>query len=155
MRKVLAVFVAVSAACASPSQRFSAEDDAAVRALEEAYRSGWAANDSSAVMATLGRGAVLMPAGLEPIRGDSAIRAFWWPNDGSTTTIESYELTVEEVQGSADLAYVRGRGSLAFIYRSADGEETSLTSEAVHLSVASRGEGGEWRIASRAWSAIR
>lgn len=138
-----------------PGADFSAGDEAAVRAAEEAYRAAWATNDSAAVMATLSTDAVLMPAGLEPIQGDSAIRAFWWPADGSSTTIESYEISVDEVQGSGDLAYLRGRGRLAFVYRSADGEASELSSESVHLSVFRRGADGRWRIARRIWSPLR
>ncbi|MBT8477841.1 MAG: nuclear transport factor 2 family protein [Gemmatimonadetes bacterium] len=140
-------------ACA-PSDGFTDEDKLAVRALEEAYRTGWLANDSAAVMATLAPGVVLMPAGVPPLIGDSAIRDYWWPSDGSQTTVHSYEITVEEVEGNGDLAYLRGRGSLFFTYRDAAGDETQLTSEAVHLSVAHRSEGGTWRIARRAWSRV-
>lgn len=158
MGRVCCSFAAVIvtlAACVPSGADFSAEDEAAVRALEEAYRAGWMANDSSAVMATLSPEAVLMPAGVRPVVGGSAIRAFWWPNDGSRTTIQAYTIIIDEVQGSGDLAYVRGRGSLEFTYRTSAGDTTHLTSEAVHLSVARRGEDGEWRIARRAWSAIR
>lgn len=155
MRILLATSVVVLAACSSPTVDFTAEDDAAVRALEEAYRTAWLANDSDAVMATLAPGAVIMPAGVEPLVGDAAIRNYWWPDDGSKTSIESYEISVEEVAGSGNLAYLRGRGSLEFIYRDTAGEVSRLTSEAVHLSVARRGEDGSWRIVRRAWSAIR
>jgi ketosteroid isomerase-like protein len=157
MRRPISVVVITAglAACTTPIIAFSPEDEAAVRALEDAYRSGWEANDSAAVMSTLAPGAVLMPAGMEPIVGDSAIRAFWWPDDGSSTTVDGYALTVDEVGGAGDVAYVRGRGSLAFRYRDPTGQESALTSEAIHLSVAHRGRDGEWRIARRAWSAIR
>lgn len=154
MRISLATIVLALTACAPAAASFTAEDEAAVRALEEAYRAGWLANDSAAVMSTLAPGAVLMPAGMEPLVGGSAIRAYWWPDDGSETTIESYEIEIAEVEGSGDLAYLRGRGSLAFTYRDPGGEVSRLTSEAVHLSVARRGPDGEWRIVRRAWSRI-
>lgn len=153
--RLAATVVILFAACAPSRTDFTAEDEAAVRTLEEAYRTAWLANDSAAVMATLAPGAVLMPAGLEPLVGDSAIRAYWWPDDGSETTIESYEIAVEEVEGSGELAYLRGRGSLAFTHRDSSGTVDRLSSEAVHLSVARRGEDGRWRISRRAWSAIR
>jgi ketosteroid isomerase-like protein len=136
----IAASVMMLAVCASADAGFTAEDEAAVRALEEAYRTAWLANDSAAVMATLARGAVMMPAGVQPLVGESAIRRYWWPSDGSETTIESYELAVEEVDGIGDLAYLRGRGSLEFTYRDAAGEVSRLTSESVHLSIARRVE---------------
>ena len=57
--------------------------------------------------------------------------------------------------GSGDLAYLRGEGALEFTYAPAGGEASELTSRAAHLSVARRGDDGTWRIARRAWSAIR
>lgn len=140
MRGFIAASVMMLAVCASADAGFTAEDEAAVRALEEAYRTAWLANDSAAVMATLARGAVMMPAGVQPLVGESAIRRYWWPSDGSETTIESYEIAVEEVDGIGDLAYLRGRGSLEFTYRDAAGEVSRLTSESVHLSIARRVE---------------
>lgn len=77
-------------------------------ALEEAYRTGWLADDSAAVMATLAPGAVMMPAGMQPLVGDSAIRSYWWPNDGSETTIESYEIVANEVEGGDDFGIRAG-----------------------------------------------
>lgn len=155
MRNLLAVVVVGLVACGPAEPGFTADDEAAVRALEESYRTGWVANDSAAVMATLAPDAVLMPAGVEPLVGDSAIRAYWWPDDGSETTIDSYRITVQEVEGSDDLAFLRGRGELEFTYTGPAGEVSELESRAVHLSVARRDEDGEWRIARRAWSAIR
>ena len=99
VRSLLTAALLAFVACA-PSDGFTNEDKVAVRALEEAYRTGWLTNDSAAVMATLAPGAVLMPAGVPPLVGDSAIRAYWWPSDGSQTTIHSYEITVEEVKGT-------------------------------------------------------
>ena len=151
---VLAALAALVAGCA-PSARFTAEDEAAVRRLEEAYRMGWLVNDSAAVMAALDPAAVLMPGGVAPLVGDSAIRAFWWPADGSVTTITGYDITVDEVAGSGDLAWLRGRADLRFTYVAPAGDTTDITSRAAHLSIARRGEDGEWRIVRRAWSAIR
>lgn len=153
MRTAFAGIALALAACGSPGPSFTAEDEAAVRALEEAYRTAWLANDSAAVMATLEPDAVLMPAGMEPLAGDAAIRSYWWPDDGSRTTITAYDITVDEVEGAGDLAYLRGRGALEFTYVDPAGDASELTSRAVHLSVARRGADGAWRIARRAWSA--
>ncbi|HSM35784.1 MAG TPA: SgcJ/EcaC family oxidoreductase [Longimicrobiales bacterium] len=146
---------AAEPAAESAEPAFTPDDEAAVRDLEEAYRTAWLANDSAAVMATLTDDAVLLPGGMEPLSGETDIRAFWWPDDGSTTTITAYDIVVREVEGSGELAYLRGEGALEFTYTGADGESSDLTSRATHLSVARRGEDGTWRIARRAWSAIR
>ena len=155
MRFVLFALTVLLGACAPEEPAFTAEDEAAVRALEEAYRTGWLANDSAAVMATLAPGAVLMPAGVRPLAGEAAIRGYWWPDDGSETLVRAYAIEVDEVEGSGDLAYLRGRGALEFTYRDTTCAVSDLASESVHLSVAHRGEDGAWRIVRRAWSALR
>lgn len=155
MRRVLMVLVLLSSGCEPDRGGFTARDEADVRELEEAYRLGWLANDSSAVMATLAADAVLMPAGMNPLVGHTVIRNFWWPADGSVTSIDAYEIHVDEVEGSGNLAYLRGRGVLEFTYHDAAGEVSEFSSNAVHLSVAKRGTEGRWRIVRRAWSAVR
>ena len=155
MRRLLPASLLIVTACTPAQTAFTPLDEADVRALEEAYRMGWLANDSGAVMATLAPDAVLMPAGVQPLIGESNIRPYWWPPDGTVTTIKSYEIDVDEVEGSGDFAYLRGRGSLEFTYQDAGGEVSDLTSQAVHLSVARRGKDGQWLIFRRAWSAIR
>lgn len=144
-----------SDAGSTAARGFTSQDEVAVRALEEAYRSGWLANDSAAVMGVLTPDVVLMPAGSVPIIGDSAARTYWWPDDGSRTTINAYEIVIDEVKGSGDLAYLRGSGTIDFTYATPEGTASDLTSEAVHLSIARRGADGEWRIARRVWSRIR
>ena len=155
MRSLLVAVTLVMSACGSTQVSFTAADEQAVRALEEAYRTGWLANDPAAVMSTLDPEAVLMPAGLRPLIGHASIQDYWWPDDGSATTIHAYEIVVDELEGSGDLAYLRGRGSLDFTYQDPAGVVSRLASEAVHLSVARRDETGKWIIVRRSWSAIR
>lgn len=143
--------IACVCACAELPATFTVDDEAAVRSLEESYRTAWLANDSAGVMATLADDAVLMPDGSEPVEGGAAIRAYWWPDDGSETVIESYEVEVDEVEGSGDLAYLRGRGTLIFTYRPPEGAESRIESESVHLSIVRRDADGRWRIIRRAW----
>lgn len=89
MRAWIVATTAVLMACAPRAGEFTSEDERAVRALEESYRTAWLANDSAAVMTVLAADAVLKPAGVEPLRGHSAIGSYWWPADGSETTITS------------------------------------------------------------------
>ncbi len=122
----------------------------AIEAAHAAYGAAWRVNDRAAVLATLTPDVVLMPSGTAPIEGLAAAQAFWWPDDGSKTTITAYESTIEEVRDSGDVAAVRARSSMSFTSEKG-GEVSEHTTSSMSLSVLERGDDGRWRIAVRMW----
>jgi uncharacterized protein (TIGR02246 family) len=115
------------------------------------YRNAWRANDPAQVMATLTRDAVLLPSGLEPIVGEKAIRRFWWPGDGPSTTVIAMEQFVDDVSVDGGVAIVRGHGSVHFILTQA-GKKESRAVRHSFLNVVRRQADGSWLIAQRMWS---
>jgi ketosteroid isomerase-like protein len=146
------VAAALVSACGTPSALTEA-DRAAIHRLDSAYVNAWLADDTAGVLATLDSGAVLMPAGQRPLTDLRAIRGFWWPDDGSRTTITSYTTSIDEITGAADLAVVRGTGSLSFVYVK-DSSTTEATSRTMTLTVVTRGADGRWRISRRMWAPL-
>lgn len=148
------LLLALPLACAAPPPAgLSPEDEQALRELEDAYTAAWRANDPEAVMATLVPDEpVLLPDGMEPLVGAEEVRAFWWPEDGGVTTVTDYRTTIDGVDGSGDMAYLRGHGDLSFTWRAPDGATSEHRSRSTFLMVARRGEDGRWRIARRMWS---
>jgi ketosteroid isomerase-like protein len=139
---------------ARPSAMLSPEARSAASAATLAYRDAWLSNRPDAVMATLTSDAVLLPSGMEPLAGAAAIRAFWWPADGPTTTITAMEQTIDEITGEGDLAIVRGHGSLTFTLRR-DGRENTRTQQSTFLNVVRRQADGSWKITHRMWSDLK
>src|SRR5689334_11799901 len=127
-------------------------DAAAVRAATQEYRNAWLANDAGRVMATLTPDAIILPSGLAPIEGQDAIRRFWFPTTGPATTVTAMELTIDEVNGSGDLAVVRGRGTLTF---KTAGSDASTSLRSTFLNILRRRPDGRWLIARRMWSDLR
>ena len=115
------------------------------------YRDAWRANDVALVMATLTSDAVLLPSGLEPIVGERAIRGFWWPANGPSTTVISMEQVVDDVTADGGVAVVRGHGSLSFEFTQA-GKTESRSLRHTFLNVVRRQADGSWLIAQRMWS---
>jgi uncharacterized protein (TIGR02246 family) len=128
-------------------------DAAAVRAVDSAYVAGWLANDSAAVLATLDPEVVLLPSGSRPVIGRDAVRAFWWPADGSRTTVTHYEATIDELSGTPSLAYIRGSSTLRFDY-ARDTVRTTGTSRTMTLTLFTKGADGRWRIKERMWGPL-
>lgn len=144
--------VLAGAACAVPDA-LGDEDRQAIRALDAEYVNAWLRDDTAAVMATLAPGAILMPAGVRPLEGDSAIRSFWWPRDGSRTRILAYETTIDEIAGGDSLAFVRGTGTLRFVYEK-DTTRLEQASRNMTLTVVARQPDGSWRIHRRMWGPL-
>lgn len=150
---VILTLVAGAVACGTAATPGPLPDSErrAIRDVSRAYVEGWRAGDPEEVLSTLAPDAVLMPPGREPVRGTGEIRAFWWPDDGSTTTITRYEMTIEEVGGSGEVGWARGRAELAWVYEK-DGERSEAENRTRSLTVYRRGADGAWRIARRMWA---
>lgn len=150
---VLLAIGAVAGCSASVSIESADRDLEAVRAVADAYVDGWLQNDADAVMATLAPDAVLMPLGSVPIRGEGAIRAFWWPAAGPTTRITRYVDSIDELEVDGDLAYVRGTAEFGFTWEQ-DDEIVEQTSKSAYLMTLRRGEAGTWQINNRMWGRL-
>jgi ketosteroid isomerase-like protein len=135
---------------AAPAQRLSARDSSAIEAVRSAYVSAWLADDTAGVLATLDSTAVLLPPGHLPISGHSAIRAFWWPGDGSRTVITSFDWTFNELAGTPELAFTRGISNVAWRYQK-DTLRSESASRNTNLTILTRGADGRWRILRQMW----
>jgi ketosteroid isomerase-like protein len=135
----------------TPAVALSDGDLEQIRALETAYVEAWERNDRDAIMAIVDEDPVLIPNGMEPIAGRRAVEAFWWPADGPSTTITSYATEIDEIGGSGDVAWVRGRGSLSFRWEE-NGAVREQTSRNVFLMTAQRREDGSWKLKTRMWN---
>lgn len=126
----------------------SANNLAAIQQAHFAYRDGWRANDSAAVMASLTPDAVLIPHHGHPeVAGAGAIQEFWWPPDSPPATVTAFDTSVDEIGGSGDVGYLRGTFSLSFDF---DGQ--TYTSAGNFLEITRKQEDGDWLISHRIWN---
>ena len=131
-------------------QRLTARDSSDIEALRATYVQAWLADDTAGVLATLDSGAVLLPPGRAPLEGERAIRAFWWPTDGSRTTITAFDWTLDEMVGTGDLAFTRGISTVAWRYEK-DTVRAEQTTRSTNLTILARGADGRWRILRQMW----
>ena len=128
----------------------TARDSSAIESLQAAYVKAWLADDTSAVLATMDSAAMLLPPGRLPVQGHDSIRAYWWPTDGSHTTITAFDLSVEELVGTKHLAFTRGVSTVAWRYEK-DTVRSEQTSRTTSLTILARGADGRWRIIRQMW----
>jgi uncharacterized protein (TIGR02246 family) len=125
-------------------------DSTAIEAVRSEYVRAWLAGDSAGVLATLDSSAVLLPPGRLPVVGHPAIRAFWWPTDGSRTTITGFTWNIEELAGTPRLAFTRGVSTVAWRYET-DSTRSEQITRSVNLTILARGTDGRWRILRQMW----
>ena len=133
------------------SRTLSDRDRAAILALDTAFVQAWLRDDTAGVLALFHPDAVLLPPGGRPVEGVRAIRAYWWPEDGSHTRITAFTRAPVEVQGTPDLAWFRGEAALGWVYAK-NGKEASQTSQSTDLVLLAPDSVGGWRIIRQMWS---
>jgi len=126
----------------------SAEDEAAVRALDAAWARASSAGDANAVAALYTSDATVLPP-MEPMRQGEAAKKYWV--DVTNSFSGPTELTTTAVGGRGDLAYAVG------MYRSTltpkkVGAKPLPTEEGKYLEVLKKQADGSWKIAYDMWS---
>jgi uncharacterized protein (TIGR02246 family) len=134
--------------CSGP---IPAKDAQAVRDAIEAYRNAWLRGDAEAVLATLTKDAVLLPAhGAPPVIGTAAIREYWWPAGASPTTITKLNITIEGVGGDCRVAYAHGHDDVWWTALE-DGVTRTYGHPGTYLNVLRKLPDGSWRISHHMW----
>ena len=131
-------------------QGLTARDSSDIEAARTAYVQAWLADDTSGVLATLDTDAVLLPPGRLPLKGEREIRAFWWPTNGSRTTITAFDWTLDEIVGKGELAFTRGISTVEWRYEK-DTVRAEQTTRSTNLTILVRGADGRWRILRQMW----
>ena len=128
----------------------TARDSSDIEAVRAAYVQAWLADDTSAVLATLDTAAMLLPPGRLPLKGEREICAFWWPSDGSRTTITAFDWTLDEMVGTREMAFTRGISTVEWRYEK-DTVRAQQTTRSTTLTILVRGTDGRWRILRQMW----
>ncbi len=145
--------IALQLACqSSPDEtlKLTARDSTAIDSVRVEYARAWLADDTAGVLATLDSAAVVLPPGRLPVSGQQAIRAYWWPTDGSRTTITRLDWNLEDLAGTPRLAFSRGMSTVGWRYQK-DTVRSQQTSRSPNLTIFTRGADGRWRILQQMW----
>jgi uncharacterized protein (TIGR02246 family) len=124
------------------------EDVAALKALDQAYAAEWTKGSADGVMALFTDDATLVPHhGDAPIKGDEAIRQFWFNPEYGPTVVPEWRRESVEIFVSGDTGVVRGRARLVWEY---DGVRTTIPDGNYVMIAARQAEG--WRIRLLTWN---
>jgi uncharacterized protein (TIGR02246 family) len=138
---------------ASSTLELTPGDQQAIKAVLEAYRTAWLANDPKGVLKTFTEDAVLEPAdGATAVVGIAAIEKYWFAPGGPTTTITELNVTVDQVGGNQTFAFARGLDGVAWTVTE-NGTTRKHSHPGTYLNVMKKLADGSWRIQVHMWSA--
>jgi uncharacterized protein (TIGR02246 family) len=115
----------------------SAADDVAIRAVSDRFREAMLARDLDSLVLLYVEDAVLMPPHQPAVRGRAAIRH--WAEQFPRAS--RFEITIDEIDGRGDLAYVRGSYSATL---HPDGGPEPVESVGKFLEIRKRQDDGSW-----------
>ena len=100
--------VAAAGCQAPPPAGLTAADEAALARTSEAYSRAAVSGDMAALAALYAEDAILLPPNQGAVEGRGAIQAFF----ETFPTITEFQLEQMEIEGGADMAWVRGAYSM-------------------------------------------
>lgn len=118
----------------------SAADHASIRALTDRFVQLMLAGNFDGVVTLYTENGILMPPHHAAVQGRAALRTFL----GSFPRISGFSATVHEIDGRADLAYVRGSFSMTV---RPDGAPGPITDKGKFLEIRRRQADGSWLLA--------
>jgi uncharacterized protein (TIGR02246 family) len=126
-------------------------DDRAIRATIERYRTAWLENNARSVLKTFSNDAVLQPAhGASAVVGIAAIEKYWFSPGGLPTTITQLNITVDQVSGNGNMAFARGLDSVAWTVEQ-DGAVHRHAHPGTYINVMRKQPNGSWLIQVHMW----
>lgn len=125
-------------ACGSRDAALPEADRTAIRTASELYVKADDAKDLEGTMQFIAEGAVYVPAGMAPIVGREAIRAFVKPHPWTTV-----EQAPKEIEGRDGLAFVRGSDTVHI---------QGMTITGNYIEIWQKQTDGAWKITRKIWN---
>ncbi|HEX2450665.1 MAG TPA: SgcJ/EcaC family oxidoreductase [Gemmatimonadales bacterium] len=137
----------VAGASAAPAG-LSAEDEAAVRAVDAEWARAFTAGDGKAVAALYATDATILPP-MEPMKKGEAAKTYWI--DFANNFSGKAELTTTAVEGRGDLAYATGTYRMSLTPKKA-GAKPLPVEQGKYVEVVKKQGDGSWKIVYDIWS---
>jgi uncharacterized protein (TIGR02246 family) len=145
------IFIFAATICAQSS--LPAKDVEAVKSIQETYRAAWLKNDEKTVLSLFTDDATLYPNGNKPVKGKTEITKFWFAPSDTVTTINSFEIKIEDLAGNGNFAVLTGSNELQWTSEKRDKSELKrFVSKGYFITVYTK-RGAQWKILSQFWNA--
>ena len=145
------VLLLASPALTAAGSSLSADDIANIKQVHKRYEQAWLQGNADGVRSLFTEDCVLLPHhGVAPRVGKKQMNEFWFPASGPAITITRLTLSLENIGGDGQIAYVWGREEVAWTTLQ-DGKTTSSSNQGTFLDILQKQPDGEWKISHRMW----
>jgi uncharacterized protein (TIGR02246 family) len=127
------------------------KDEAAVRAINDAYVKAWLDNNEEKVMSLFEENGSITPSGIGYFKGHDKIRSFWFPKDSSITVIDKFENKIIQLQFKNDVIVAMSNSILSWHYQKGD-FKMAKDQEGFALTFYRKQKDGSWKIWKQVWS---
>jgi uncharacterized protein (TIGR02246 family) len=147
----LFAFLLVSPVFAAAGSSLSAEDIAKIKQVHKRYEEAWLKGDADGVRSLFTDDCVLLPHHGNPPRvGKKEMNEFWFPPNTPPTTVTKLVLSLENIGGDGQIAYVWGTDEVAWTTVQG-GKTTSSANKGTFLNILRKQPDGEWKISHHMW----
>ena len=137
--------------CSQTGAKPENKDEVAIKKIQQDYVNGWLGNNETAVLSLFEDDALIQPSSLCPMDGLQKIRQFWFPKDGSITTINHFEIKLLYVHVENDTAISSGLSFLDWSYKK-DTTAFSMSQKGVETTIYLRRANNKWMIWRQMWT---
>jgi len=139
---------AVEAQSTAAPAGLSADDEAAIRAVDAAWERGATAGDGNAVAALYSSDATLLPPGEDSYKGEAA-KKYWMDYFGSYAG--PTKLSTASVEGRGDLAVAVGTYKMTMTEKK-PGAKPLPTEDGKYIEVLKKQADGSWKLVYDIWN---
>lgn len=149
MKSALMVILLTGLSSVALAQTPPAQDVSAIRAVEEIFRTAWLKNDERTIMSLFTPDAALYPGGNPPHRGINALQKYWFGPSDVITSIDQFEVSIEDIHGTPAFATVTGSDVIHWSTAKKDGTDRKRFVSKGHFLAVYKKNNGRWQILKR------
>ena len=127
------------------------DDERAIRQVHQDYVDGWINMDEEKVMGLLVEDSQIQPNRLTPVIGKENIRAFWFPNDSSITTINEFSTEIISVNVLDSIAVTTHSSILDWDYQKGE-TDFGQRQTGINTTIYRKQEDQSWKIWRSMWT---
>lgn len=149
MTILLGIILFVIIGAQADAQTPPPKDIAAIRSIEETFRTAWLKNDERTIMSLFWADAALYPGGGKPLKGIEALQKYWFGPSDVVTTIDRFDVGIEDIEGTDTFAAVTGSDVIHWSTAKKDGSDLKKFVSKGHFLAVYTKKNAQWRMHKR------